>query len=108
MSVRIFYGDRPMASWCPGYDFVWADVRQLLIDFAWVEMYVGQQAEWIQLMDQPDNLSSYVWLHPFEGVLELRYKRYLGCTYPLLIDSTFIVVANFDAFFRMCSRARCV
>ena len=91
-----------MTRYCPGYDFVWADVRQLLIDFAWVELYAGQQSEWMHLMDRTDNLSGRVWVHPFEQVLELRYDRYRGNTYQLLTDSTFVVVANFDAFFLLC------
>ena len=100
MSVQITYGDRVMSTGCPGYDLTWDVFRQPLIDFAWVEMYAGQKAEWVALMDNPKNLSSRVWIHPFEPVLELRYERYDGDTYHLKYGSSFIVVANFDAFFR--------
>ena len=56
-------------------------------------------------MDHPDNLTSRVWFHPFHQVLELRYECYYRRTFHLCYHSTFVVIADFDAFYSHCPGA---
>ena len=99
MSVSITF-DGKEVGWCRGYDIAWELVDDLFTHYAWTEFYPHQKKRWLSCMSCPSHQGKRVWVHPFENVAELRYEYYMGDSYNLRSDSTFIVVTNFDGFIR--------
>ena len=97
MSVVISY-DGQRKGWCSGYDVLWCLVDDLFAKYAWVEFYPNQQRQWLARMSCPTNHGKRVWVHPFEGVSEIRYEYYLGNSHSLRSWSDFVVIADFDNF----------
>ena len=104
VSVRL--GNRLSDEYCAGINLTWECMRAPICQHAWDELYEGQKDEWISLMDNPANLSSRVWVSPYEQVIELRYERYCGLSYHLTYSATFVIISDFDSFRYYCPGAR--
>ena len=99
MSVSVTY-DGLEKGWCRGYNVVWSLVRDLFSKYAWMEFYPRQKAIWLSAMESCNAHNQRVWVHPFEGVAELQYDRYLGDSHNLVSCADFVVIANFDDFIK--------
>ena len=105
-----------MAIWAHGYlephelsccvlceteiEMCWRHIRPLLLSYEWIETSWTQRNKWVILMDDPRNLISRARVYPRLGVVELLFERFHHFSPAIFGRSDFVVIADFDHFWR--------